>query len=98
MTTKITPEHEAWRNRRAQEYWNSAEHMHKLMPRKMKDTFEAGMTAEHEVARLMGRIEAWREAHDHRALVRSVDFQISAIGQIHEAEAQLAALLAKGEG
>lgn len=88
--TKLTPDHEAWRKRRAS--------AHSLTPLSGRDInkayldarhcdFLAGMAAEHEAARLVGRIEAFIVMNTKRS-VYAAEYD----------ETQLKALLAGGKG
>lgn len=104
--TPITPAHQAFREKRAENYAIGLDR-----PKVVSVDFLAGANAEHEVARLMGRIEACRDMEEKFVieadlaadpLFDDIDsamewMRAKTLALRLNAEAGLAALLAKGE-
>lgn len=91
MTIKITPEHEAWRKKKAEEFSKITDGSFAFANSwdEVKEIFLAGMATEHEVAQLMGRIQTLQEVQ--HALYPGF------LVRIDELKAQLKALLAGKE-
>lgn len=96
--TKLTPDHEAFRKRKAEEWALTKTSYETVINEEIvrtwaKEDFLAGMAAEHEVARLMGRVDSPHALYCGDARMHKRGF----ICMHCEAKNKLKALLASGK-